>query len=123
MTRFTCSFCGASYDVESDLAGKLVKCRECGERGRVPARRLAQYEYRMVPIPPNVVKKDGMSMREAAADYLQTTVNEQAQDGWDFFRVDAIGVRVPQGCMAALLGDQERRATYYVVTFRRESSA
>lgn len=27
--EFTCSECGANYDVEGDLAGKVIRCRNC----------------------------------------------------------------------------------------------
>jgi DNA-directed RNA polymerase subunit RPC12/RpoP len=34
---FTCSACGAAYEVADDLAGKAILCRECQARGQVPA--------------------------------------------------------------------------------------
>ena len=81
--------------------------------------------YKMVQIPPNI----GASARsmlgrapdpsEMAAAYLQGVVNEQAKDGWEFMRVDTIGVRTEPGCLAGLFGAKTTDENYYVVTFRR----
>jgi DNA-directed RNA polymerase subunit RPC12/RpoP len=38
MAVFDCSMCHARYDVEDELAGQAIRCRECGEWGRVPRR-------------------------------------------------------------------------------------
>ena len=35
--EFVCASCQAAYAVSDDLAGKVVKCRECGARSRVVA--------------------------------------------------------------------------------------
>jgi hypothetical protein len=36
MLVFECSMCQASYGVAVELAGQAIRCRECGEWGRVP---------------------------------------------------------------------------------------
>jgi hypothetical protein len=33
---FECASCNASYEVGDELAGKMVLCRECDRRGKVP---------------------------------------------------------------------------------------
>ncbi|MEX5480830.1 hypothetical protein AB5N06_30205 (plasmid) [Klebsiella pneumoniae] len=51
------------------------------------------YKYKMVQIPPNViVNAKKVSKDRAAAVYLENVVNEMAQDGWEFQRIDSIGV-------------------------------
>ena len=47
------------------------------------------YKYKMVQIPPNViVNAKKVSKDRAAAVYLENVVNEMAQDGWEFQRID-----------------------------------
>jgi hypothetical protein len=57
------------------------------------------YKYKMVQIPPNViVNAKKVSKDRAAAVYLENVVNEMAQDGWEFQRIDSIGVQEQPGC-------------------------
>ncbi|OOF67241.1 DUF4177 domain-containing protein [Rodentibacter caecimuris] len=76
------------------------------------------YTYKMVQIPPNVEvhKRD---KHNGAAIYLQEIVNEYAQNGWEFMRVDEIGVQEKPGCLASLFGAKAIPTTYYVITFRK----
>lgn len=76
------------------------------------------YEYRMVQVPPAIVIKKESGEGEAA-QYLQSVVSAQAAQGWEFYRVDEIGVKVQPGCLAMLLGQREQNKIYYVVSFRR----
>lgn len=78
------------------------------------------FEYKMVQIPPNIEIR-GSGQGSEAADYLQRLVNSLATKGWEFQRVDTVGVRETPGCIAGLLGQTSTFANYYVVTFRRES--
>ena len=75
------------------------------------------YDYFMVQVPPNirVVKSSGND----AAAYLQGIANQYAAQGWEFYRVDTVGVVVAPGCLASLLGAKSSDLTYYVVTFRK----
>ena len=77
------------------------------------------YQYNMIQIPPNISVRGGGRGQEAA-QYLENVVNEQAVEGWEFYRVDNIGVEVPAGCLA-IFGQKSTYTNYYVVTFRRES--
>lgn len=79
----------------------------------------ASYEYKMVQIPPNIVVKAGTEKGQEAALYLQDLVNQMAADGWEFYRVDEVGVVSQPGCLGILLRQQAEMTTYYVVTFRR----
>jgi hypothetical protein len=72
----------------------------------------------MVQVPPNIeVSKKRRG--DAAAAYLEGIVNQQAADGWEFYRTDSFGVEVPSGCLAALFGKRASYSNYYVITFRR----
>ena len=75
------------------------------------------YQYKMVQVPPNIEVSKKQKGRAAAA-YLETIVNEQAQDGWEFYRTDSFGVDVPTSCLAALFGAKSTTTHDYVVTFR-----
>ena len=85
----------------------------------VPPGQSPQYVYKMVQIPRNVEIKEGMSQRGRAAGYLESVVNEHARSGWEFFRVDQIGIHVNPGCLTALFGAKPTVYLYYVVTFRK----
>jgi len=77
------------------------------------------YVYKMIQIPPDIEVGGGTSTAGRAADYLEGVVNEYAAKGWEFFRVDEIGIRIKPGGLASLFGARGRRLGYHVVTFRR----
>ena len=77
------------------------------------------YEYKMVQIPPNVQASKSDKGNEAAA-YLETLANKYASQGWEFARVDEVGVVSSPGCLASMFGAKQSVTVYYVVTFRRQ---
>jgi hypothetical protein len=85
------------------------------------------YEYKMVQVPPNIEVKAKDQRGNEAAYYLQSLANEQANEGWEFYRVDIVGVLTMPGCLSALLyqitggvlGSKAYATNYYVVTFRK----
>lgn len=77
------------------------------------------YDYRMVQIPPSISMKAKDARGQEAAQYLQQIVNENAVNGWEFYRVDQVGVQIKPGCLARLLGATIQNLVYYVVTFRK----
>ena len=78
------------------------------------------FQYMMVQIPPRIVVKQKEHRGNEAAFYLQSVANEHAQQGWEFFRVDTVGVISQPGCLASLFGASQMTLEYYVVTFRRQ---
>lgn len=74
----------------------------------------------MIQIPPTIVVREEEELGNEAADYLESLANEQALQGWEFYRVDTIGVETRPGCLASLFGARQSLEEYYVVTFRRE---
>lgn len=80
------------------------------------------YQYKMIQVPPNIEVQSKQQRGNEAASYLENIVNANARDGWEFYRVDAIGVNVKPGCLAGLLGQKEVLSTYYVVTFRKPTA-
>ncbi len=79
----------------------------------------SRWVYKMVQIPPQVAIGEGSSSRGVAAKYLESVVNEYSELGWEFQRVDAIGVQVNPGCLGGLFGAQTQQFNYYVITFRQ----
>ena len=77
------------------------------------------YQYMMMQIPPVISVKQKDVQGNEAAYYMQTIANEQAQKGWEFYRVDTVGVVTNPGCLASLLGAKQTHIEYYVVTFRK----
>ncbi|MCK6263961.1 DUF4177 domain-containing protein [Vibrio sp. ZSDE26] len=78
------------------------------------------FEYKMVQTPPNIAVEMKSHRGNEAAAYLERVVNEYADDGWEFQRVDSIGVQVQPGCMDSLFGKKVQNNSYYVITFRKE---
>jgi hypothetical protein len=78
------------------------------------------YEYKMVQIPPNIAVQMKEHRGNEAAAYLEGVVNKYAEQGWEFQRIDSIGVQVQPGCLDALTGKKEQNNSYYVITFRKE---
>jgi len=77
------------------------------------------YTYRMVQVPPSIVVQENAHQGNEAAAYLQTIVNEESKAGWEFYRVDQVGVETQPGCIDGLLGHKAEYKSYYVVTFRK----
>jgi len=76
------------------------------------------YEYRMVQLSP-VISVHGKERGTEAAGFLQGVVDQEAREGWEFYRVDTIGVLSKTGCLGALFGVKETAVEYYVATFRK----
>lgn len=80
------------------------------------------YTYKMVQLAPHLVVS-GKSVKNgnnAAADYLQNTVNQHAENGWEFQRIDSFVTEVKHGFFARLFGKQNESLKYYVATFRKQ---
>ena len=79
----------------------------------------SRFVYKMIQMPPNIIVESGTRLRGQAAAYLERIVNEQARMGWEFFRIDQVGIQVNPGCLAGLFGATSNTLIYYVVTFRK----
>jgi len=79
------------------------------------------FTYKMVQIPPTILVKSSIQQGTEAASYLESVVNQHAAEGWEFFRIDSVGVQTQPGCLASLFGHGPSEVTYYVITFRMAS--
>ena len=77
-------------------------------------------KYKMIQVPPNISVKEKEHKGNEAAVYLESVVNQMAAQGWQFYRVDPIGVELEPGCLGGLLGRKTEERVYYVITFRRQ---
>jgi hypothetical protein len=76
------------------------------------------YEYKMVQVPPNINVQAKNAGNEAAV-YLESIANKYSEQGWEFYRVDSVGVNVQPGCLAGAFGGKAVLSTYFVITFRK----
>ncbi|WP_306110046.1 DUF4177 domain-containing protein [Serratia fonticola] len=74
------------------------------------------YKYKMVQVPPTITVNVKDNRSGLAAEYLENVVNEWASQGWEFHRVDVIGVNEKSG----ILGRKSEYSHYYVISFRKE---
>ncbi|MGC6387218.1 DUF4177 domain-containing protein [Ewingella sp. S1.OA.A_B6] len=74
------------------------------------------YTYKMVQVPPNISVKAKDNKSGIAAQYLENVVNTWAAEGWEFQRVDTIGIEEKPGCFSA---NKQGLVYYYVITFRK----
>lgn len=80
------------------------------------------YDYKMVQIPRDLSVKMGKA-EGVAADYLQATINANATNGWEFYRIDNLTVTEKPGCLAGLSGQKEIFHSVGVICFRRPKNA
>lgn len=80
------------------------------------------YQYKMVQIPPGIAVRASEHRGNEAAAYLEEIVNDYAEEGWEFYRIDSMDIQVQPGCLGALFGKKGDQDTYYVITFRRPRS-
>ena len=76
------------------------------------------YSYHVVQIP-QVLQVSAKEQDTALAALMQRLIEQNAAQGWEFYRVDTLSVAVAPGCLAALFGARQTFTPYSVVTFRR----
>jgi hypothetical protein len=94
---------------------------EADDQASAPKEFKGPYVYKMYQIAPTLEASPGQSTGQLAAGYLEKIVSRFAADGWEFYRVDTLGIEVPPGCLAALFGAGSSRHSYYVITFRKKA--
>jgi hypothetical protein len=80
------------------------------------------YEYKMIQVAALLEVKPGDEKGNEAAAYLEPAVNAYAKKGWEFWRLDEIGIVAPPGCLPSLFGQRPNVRPCYVLTFRRSLS-
>lgn len=78
-----------------------------------------RYEFKMVQLPQTFWFQQDTGKEVALS--LEGLAKQYGSQGWEFYRIDSVGVAVPAGCLARLFGTQVESMTHYnVVTFRRQ---
>lgn len=83
----------------------------------------ARYEYYMVQIPSNFSAREGQVQGQEIAAYVQEWANKLAAQGWEFYRIDTMGMTVAPGCLTVLLGGGQSYMQYSIMTFRRQRAS
>ena len=106
-----CTNCHQPIEFDDDMAGLGVNCPDCGAAVKLPGfassplepakkttrpvpPKVMRYSYKMIQIPQAIIVKEKEHKGQEAAAYLQRVVDEWAQKGWEFYRVDTIGVQL-----------------------------
>ena len=79
-----------------------------------------KYEYKVVPVPRNLATKQGKDLANTIAEYVENTINNMANDNWEFYRADEYTACEVLGCLAALTGQTGKSENYNLLVFRRE---
>jgi len=80
------------------------------------------YTYKVVAIPRDVEMMRGVSgptPAERVAGYVEQVINQQAQEGWEFYRMDTVNITEKPGCLGQLLGQKEATFAYNLLIFRK----
>lgn len=81
---------------------------------------MANYVYKMVQVPPRIKVIANKQKGNEAADYLEAIANQYANEGWEFYRIDSIGIDEMAGCFGSMTNSKVASKTYHVITFRKE---
>jgi hypothetical protein len=79
----------------------------------------ARYEYYMVQLPSNFAARQNTTAGNEIAGYVQDWANRLSADGWEFYRIDTMGMTETPGCLGGLFGGQATHTQYSIMTFRR----
>lgn len=75
------------------------------------------YDFKMIQLPQTfALQKD--TGKEVAV-YLEKLSQDMSVQGWQFYRIDQVGVAVSPGCLGAMTGVKQTMTYYNVVTFRK----
>ena len=136
--------CGKRFQARDEYAGRRGLCPACKRQFDIPIpvdlfpassivsptysepedprTVLPLFIYKMAQIPPDIEVAQRDQIGQKAAVYLERIVNGQAREGWEFYRVDPIGVQIPPGCLSVFFGATTQKMEFYVVTFRRPAN-
>lgn len=77
---------------------------------------MANYEYKCVPGPRELVVKSAADSAKAVASYADL-INSEATDGWEFHSLETMSVSQAPGCLST---KQEPPVLFNMLVFRRE---
>ena len=82
------------------------------------------YQYKAVPFRGVVDKTMPLSDRDdpytnKIAAHLTKLINQNAQDGWEFYQINNVSTIVSAGCLAALVGVKSHEQRFDMLIFRK----
>lgn len=77
---------------------------------------MANYEYKCVPGPAQLVVKSASESSKAVASYAEI-INAEAIDGWEFYSLESMSVAQAPGCFSS---GKEPPVLFNMLVFRRE---
>jgi hypothetical protein len=81
---------------------------------------MSTYTYKVVPFIGTL--KGGVFNVETAekvSDQLQELIDTYTQQGWEFYRIDAVQIQIQPGCLASLFGQRTSWINFDQVIFRQ----
>jgi len=81
------------------------------------------YKYKIIPISGNLTIeiRRGKDLGVTLAQYIETKINEMAQKGWEFYRMDNYTAQELVGCLASIFGHKGGNVSYNLLVFRKEA--
>ena len=77
---------------------------------------MANYEYKYVPGPAQLVVKSASESSKAVASYAEI-INAEAINGWEFYSLESMSVAQAPGCFSS---GKEPPVLFNMLVFRRE---
>jgi hypothetical protein len=74
------------------------------------------YQYKVVPF---LGRTRGGVAADEVSRQLESTINSEADSGWEFYQLGDINIEVSPGCLASLFGAQVSYIRFDQVIFRR----
>ncbi len=76
------------------------------------------YQYRVVPF---MGRMKGSGSANDVSKQLESVINTETRDGWEFLQLGSVDIQVSPGCLASLFGSKVSYMSYDQVIFRRSN--
>lgn len=77
------------------------------------------YRYRVLPFQGQI--KAGAAVSAVSAK-LESAINQEASQGWEFCTLNSVNIEVSPGCLAGLFGARTAYIAYDQLIFRRPAT-
>jgi len=77
---------------------------------------MSNYKYKTVAFMGVLKSSQGAS---EVASQLESLINENAAEGWEFYQLGSVNIEVKPGCLAGFLGRDSDYVRYDQIIFRR----
>ena len=77
---------------------------------------MANVEYKVVPF---IGKIKASGNTQEVAGQLQSAINQNATDGWEFHSFNDVNIEVQPGCLAGMMGTKAAYVQFDQLVFKR----